>query len=424
MNEKVLIVMWNYKSIGGIESMILRMAQYAFKNHIKFLFATNDIDSLNETEYYDELKRNNAMIIEHEKIIKTSVSSLKNHKKYIIKKNQRVFILVFDYYEYFIAQKIKEKNNNIEIFLYIVHPFLHTCKDIKVPKKNKFAKLTCYKLYKQLLLKLYKNGSLLFMDEDCIKYNEKHFNVKLPKSYSNIIRLPIKIEKEEKRKLKSSEFNILSIARHVFPFKGYLIGLLKDFVLLKRKYPKLSLTIIGDGKDKEELVCLLDDYEDYIKKDIHLIGSIPYFNLKRYFEKANIYIGMGTTLLDAAKYSVPSITVYSYTYEFFAVDYFHENPHILGGFQENEENYGTVKKQGKDLLEKVVQMSSSEYQNLCKKSYAAVNKNYNIDGVMKKIFCDHNEKGKINVVLIMIMCFLERMKPRIKKLVKTKYEQI
>ena len=91
------------------------------------------------------------------------------------------------------------------------------------------------------------------------------------------------------------------------------------------------------------------------QKNIYIEGIVPYEKLEYYFEDADIYIGMGTTVLDACNHMVPALTVCSYTYEFLTIGFFYENPQILAGFYKPN---STVYKSGADLVKNVLEMEN------------------------------------------------------------------
>jgi glycosyltransferase involved in cell wall biosynthesis len=387
--SRIVLIMFKFRSIGGIESMILRLADYLKKQGHRVLYASdeiNGIDNLEINDYMDALLDLKSDIIDYRELIEAYNNSSKI-RSILFNSNSDITILVFNYYEYFIAQDIKIKSpnpNRVNIVFYVVHPISHTCIDLVTSAKKKIIKKTLHNLYKDMLIDLYMNDIIYFMDEECIEFNERHFNISLDKAYNNILRLPMNINEitfNNKEIYNQNEFNILTIARLDFPFKGYVLGLVNDFAKLKQKYKDISLTIIGDGSGMTELLTEINKQDSQIQKDIHVLGRIEYRNLSIYFNKAKLFIGMGTTILDACNNGVPAITVHSYTKLNKALGFFYEHPEKLGNISDNTTIINAI-----ELIEKAINMNENEYLSLCIKSFEAFKRIYDIETFTNKIF--------------------------------------
>ena len=63
-----------------------------------------------------------------------------------------------------------------------------------------------------------------------------------------------KIENYEEIIEKSYKSNkILTAGRAIFPFKGYFMGLIKDFDKLCSEFPDIYLEIVSDGPDIDKI---------------------------------------------------------------------------------------------------------------------------------------------------------------------------
>lgn len=235
--------------------------------------------------------------------------------------------------------------------------------------------------FKSLIKKLDGNENLIFMDEKSIESTESYYKIKIHNSKQKLLRLPMYINRFCPEKINKKQdlgcFRILTICRSEFPFKGYVMGLVKDFERLRMKHENLRLTIISFGEKEQELREFIQSLEDKIKEKIELIGQTPYEKLEEFFDKSHLYIGMGTTLLDAANQGLPAITVKSYTYENLSSGFLHQNPHMLSA--DPDERTPTT-----TYIEQAIEMNKQQYFELCKASHSILDEMYGIDSFMDR----------------------------------------
>tara|TARA_B110000879_G_scaffold56518_1_gene79731 strand:- start:918 stop:1988 length:1071 start_codon:yes stop_codon:yes gene_type:complete len=107
---------------------------------------------------------------------------------------------------------------------------------------------------------------------------------------------------KEKNKNKNF-FNILCVGR-LTKQKNFLL-VIKAINELTKKYPKIILTIVGDGPLKRDLIKIAN-------KNIKFLNWTN--NIKKYFLKSDLFIlpsyyeGLPNALIEAAYYSIPSIS--------------------------------------------------------------------------------------------------------------------
>lgn len=355
--------------LGGTETLILRMSKWLKQNEYEVEVVCNEI--------VEELKRS----FENDgiKIIIIKNFTIKEYLSQTSIYNFDIqFIVTFSFQDYFFSEymKMRLKNKKIKNIFYVLLP-THTLRGrtTKITIKKKVVK----HIYKKIIKKMYDSNSIFFMDEVCIESCSKYYNLNMDRSYDEIIRLPMFINDIKlKNTRKSPLLNILAIARFDFPFKGYLFGLIDVINELKKK--NVYLTIIGDGQGMEEIRKKIKSLG--AGDVIRLAGNVPYNDLRDYFDRADLYVGMGTTLLDASNFTVPAISVYTHTYEFLTTGFFYEYPHLLGG---NEDNLEYPREKGINIVKKVMGMSSSEYLEICRKSYDSLKNMYDINKIMPKM---------------------------------------
>ena len=107
---------------------------------------------------------------------------------------------------------------------------------------------------------------------------------------------------KEKNKNKNF-FNILCVGR-LTKQKNFLL-VVKAINELTKKYPKIILTVVGDGPLKKDLIKIAN-------KNIKFLNWTN--NIKKYFLKSDLFIlpsyyeGLPNALIEAAYYSIPSIS--------------------------------------------------------------------------------------------------------------------
>jgi hypothetical protein len=215
------------------------------------------------------------------------------------------------------------------------------------------------------LQKALKENKIIVMDEKTIEYAEDYYKGTLlfSRLHNKIVRIFVEDsgynEFKLNEKIVSKTFNILAIARAEFPFKGYLLGLVRDFP----KYADYQtyLDIVSYGPDikklKDELLILNESYKGRVK--IH--GKKTHKELFPYFDSSNVYVGMGTTILDAAVRKVISIPIQSYTDKVFASNYFHLNYRNVVDDGKGHNNFA-------QLIQGIRNMNEMEYKKACNES--------------------------------------------------------
>lgn len=291
-------------------------------------------------------------------------------EKLIIKKEEAA-VITFVWPDYLKVCSIK--SSKLITLLYAVHyKTLAPGTDSSFLRKNITKKVLLPILYKGI-----KSGNIFGMDEQTTNTAIRYYNNQIPRP--EIVRIPVNCVDVMKRKTDHDSFNILSIARAEFPFKGYLLGLVDLFAELKEKHPRITLTIVSFGRDIKQLEEKIESVSQY-KDDIVLIGKTDFDMLEVYYRKADIYIGMGTTILDAAVRGILSLPVVAYEEKVYVSQWFHENPFIVAVEKETQELTDPRQK-----IEEVISMDNQEYQGYAELSHRLVTENYSTSAVTRKI---------------------------------------
>lgn len=374
--RKTIVLVYNNLVVGGAETLLLRQAKWASKNNEVYLVCNSITRKMKQS--FDEvgieiiitnLKRVNS--------INKVISELEKSGKEIDK------VEFLDYLMYFRFQFIQLiEKTNINAIYYSVLPtnsnfFSHFRKNKAISNLlDKYNHIFCY------------TNGIMFMDKDCCDGFTKINKIEEINKPNNIVLLPF--EKYDAKKT-SNEISILSIARADFPFKGYLFGLIDAYkeININNKY---NMTIISYGKH-------IDKLKDKINKSkvngITLIDETSPEELKKYYSKTKFYVGMGTTILEAANYGIPCILVAPNLYEFVSNETFDQNGQLVA------RNNG---KQGIEVLKKFLELDSYEYSKIQEETKKQLI-NYDNEKNMKKIFNRKIISMNFNVSLIDSLIF-------------------
>ena len=306
-----------YKNIviGGVHTLLYRMSNCLLQRGFSVGIYCNSISP----DIIDFYHNSNIPLIIYPKNLKYIFRELNSNDNYII-------VFEFDLYLDLVLNTRKRGNN--KIFLYSVHPYTFDYYFLGVDLKKKFHHRVFEKEYSKFIAEEVKNGFIFFMDEQTLLHSIQEYHISIsPSEYeSHIVRIIMNkhnsIKKEED--LYKHKFEILTISRADFPFKGYLKELIQIVYEFQKK-ENVGLTVISSGPHIKQLMNWIETY-DVKQEFISLVTNVPYNKLNDYYNKADIYVGMGTTILEAANCGVISLPVEPYTYECKSYGFFNSNP--------------------------------------------------------------------------------------------------
>lgn len=361
-NQKTIIFYCFNFSMGGTETLILRLIQYYNDKNYRTILLT-------ETQISDSIIEDAKKVsFEHYVYSKESKDFLSINSKLCFDETENPLVITQflpEFLKCFTLLRTSKYGVGFKHTLYIVHPN----STFFGPQKLTF-------LAKKMILILLRKQVLVFMDETCVEKCVQHYNLKKTINYV-IYRLPLFINVNVAAKKKNEIFNILTIARFEFPFKGYVLGLINSFSELCNKYPLISLTIIGHGKGKKEVEGLISELPVSISSKITILEEIPYHKINDSILECDVYVGMGTTVLDAANNNKIVVTAVAYQKTNLAVGFFHEEYKTIGEvFRENAE-YPIFD----DLLEKVLNADEGDFGSMAKRSKEVLKEHYDINSV-------------------------------------------
>ena len=369
----MIYFLYDRLQFGGAQTFIARAVKwFNIKHHAEIIYSQSDEKFLNY------LKKNN---IPHKQIFKRKISNLRKITRY------EDSIICFNLKEY--IQLKLFLNRKIKVVLYVLHTNLF---DLRRLDSHKILKKIARQIIKPIIRTGFKKKQIVLMDELGREHIQDVYR-NLTIDQECVFPLPydddnLTLNEESMEKMFVSN-TILAIARADFPFKGYLLGLIRKMPDIISFYPRTQCVIISYGKDEDKLRQFISELDDKIQNKVKLIGETDYEELPHYYQNAKILIGMGSTLVEAAKYGLPAILAKSYTNELFlSKTPFYNNPLALGS---NTDDYSGFS-DGMDVLYEVLNNEKKSYYNICEKSRDSFINNYQIDSILNKfiIYCDLN----------------------------------
>lgn len=376
MKKELVCVYLSNFIMGGIESYYIRMFEWAKKVNCKATLIILEGNYVHKN-WKDKLASLGVEIcFYHVGIFKNYIIN-EDHSEKIFRKETSYQVIVTDIHSYLkmylISKRQKLKRMSILLYSFWITNGVGSVKKLLNKPFIPFFKAM-------------KNSALVMMDEECKAYCERGNNISL--SNESIYRLGLFVPEynqrlaEHRKNSKNEKPVILSISRMDFPFKGYVLGLLDTYERLKIKWPMLRLTIIGKGPGSQVIREKISRMKEEIKKDIVLVDEVPYDELGKYFETSHIYVGMGTTLLDAAITGLVGIVATANQYKAITPGFFKDHYNNLSG---NIEFENTSKMDIGDCIEYILNCSADEYELLAEGGYDCIKNNYNIEKIMPQL---------------------------------------
>lgn len=266
---------------------------------------------------------------------------------------------------------------NTKVLFYVVHAFELSIARHQPPVIQKISK----RLAQKKVVDFLKGSNIVCMDELTVDYTMRYYPLPMEaKEAFTIVRVPVEIQSVPEgvllNRAHNQNCNILAIARADFPFKGYLLGLIRWFTA-RDLDENVSLTIISYGKDEERLELARQQVPEEKRQRIYLVGKTDYDGLQSYIDNAKLYVGMGTTILDASQRGLLSIPVHSYTNELITEGFFFEDYSNLGA-SEKEVAFDI-------LFNKVRSYTEEEYLAASRRSRECVMEHYGSDAVARQL---------------------------------------
>lgn len=171
-------------------------------------------------------------------------------------------------------------------------------------------------------------------------------------------------ERTLKERISRKEFNLISVTRFQFPHKQYLIGLIKDYGNLKKKYPQIKLHIVGYGPGQHMVEETINSLDKDSQEDVRLYGELGAEEIAQLMRGMHLNISVAGSVVVGARNGVLSIPARNFC----------EGECEVYGFLPESYELITATKPGMraiNFIEEVINMSDDEYEKKCRESYDA-----------------------------------------------------
>lgn len=347
---------YEHMVIGGAEGLILRLSNALRKNGFDSTVWTFGCESA----YSDEVNSGDIRLFTH------GYREIESHLKNVIKAGmQSVGLVAFNFASFSALNMLSRKYDAVSVVLYVVHT------DIIAGNRSILAPL-----YKRAAVEAAKSNQIVFMDEET-RHKSAVYCACESMERCPIARIAIDTPKpNEMIACKSNQhaFNILTVSRADFPFKGYLYGLVDIIRNWSFESEEIALTIISYGSGVDQL-------KEYARglENVQFVGKVTYSNLWSYYKRADLYIGMGTTVIEAASQGTPALAVRSYTRSVEAPGLFSDFPTYLGGTA----SFDTISVDS--LIRHCASLSNEELRTLGVESHNAFNEHYSLEETVSRL---------------------------------------
>jgi hypothetical protein len=295
-------------TFGGVETLLIRMANNFVLNHQVVILViskkivpnlsaeiSNDVKILHVRSFY-------AVLPNKKQQLRAELNKLFNNSPDVIF-SYNMDSLLFSLF----VKKLFDKQ--IKLLTGVYHPNEYSW-------KPRFFNLSSYffkKIIKQIPVE-----NILFMNEACRKSTS---NIDKRFLSSPIVPLPIKFDKCLKGKNTYKKYKIVSIGR-IASFKTYNFLMLDVMKRLLEVNEDFEYHIYGHGELEDDLKSEIIRYG--LAHKVFFYGTLPYNKFQNVLSDAFIFIGMGTSIIEASAQGVPSVLAIAGIKEEFSYGWFHE----------------------------------------------------------------------------------------------------
>jgi hypothetical protein len=360
---------------GGVETLLVRMSNWLINNGYKVIILSEGEDEL--IQLLD--KRIQVKILRFDLLLIPCFSRkiVNNLKLPTID-----VIYTFRPYTFWVSTLIYRS--------LVIKPLLFTgvyhVNEYFLKGKNHFTSR-----YYSLLFKNYFNDNFkVFMNKEVKENHEKYFNRKMSGSKIWPIAIDSSLFADIKRNPK--KYKIVSIGR-LIGFKTYNIYMIDVVKKLREEGYNVIYEIYGYGELENEMKQRIkkNRYEKYI----FLKGKLPYKEITEVLSDAYLFLGMGTSVIEAGLCKVPTIVSIAYSEKAISHGYLYNMPNNnVGEIIANKAKYEVHQ-----LINNLFDMSEKEYIEEQDRTFNYVQK-YSLNPLMKDFLNYINKLTVVNNILL------------------------
>jgi glycosyltransferase involved in cell wall biosynthesis len=303
-----ILFIYSKLGLGGIDTLIVRMSTHLSKaGHDVHIMLREKPDRIrySDPQLINEARKSSTIIYAGDKcinLLKSFSLDLHHHYDYIYCFDRTTFLIGL----------ILEQRFNLKI------PVIA---GVYSPREYSFQSHR-FRYIKNLMDKVFNKlppENIFFMNQAC---KEAHAKVsKKDLSLSPIVPLPVDVERFAHSVRRSSKEKIVSIGR-IVNWKTYNFIMVDVIEYLAQKGYNFEYHIYGHGDQIEKLNQYILDKN--LADRIYIHGPLAYTNIPLVLEDAFLFIGMGTSLVEAAACGVPSLIAIESNQSATTYGFFHE----------------------------------------------------------------------------------------------------
>lgn len=394
---KKYLFIYEHLNIGGIETLIVRLANALAERGddiTLLLFADGElVHALNLKVKVFIIERSQAIyadkgihnLIQDCEIIKSDV------------------VMSFNPTSAIFAAKLSKSLVNVTFLTGVYHPRAYFY------DQDNLFKRTINKVFFNTL----KENQFFFMNKDVRKNHENYFH----KFYSQVAILPIPLKLPEtlnpKKVTDKEVLRICTIGRFT-AFKKYNFYMTEVVDELLKIGHSIEFHIYGHGPLESEITSLIAKMKNPSK--VKMMGKLDYNLLPSTFSKYDLFIGMGTSVLEASIYGLPAIVAIEGECRPKSYGFVHELRELNCGEVSNELELFNIK----DLIQHYLTRSDIEKELISLKAQEFT-KQFSMSAFLKKYdevieISESYSSSKINSIYVcyVFQVYLKKFKRNIR----------
>jgi glycosyltransferase involved in cell wall biosynthesis len=355
----VLLVIYGELRTGGIEDYLFGQIKYAIQKDYRVIW----------------FHKKKAVVAEHYNEILSGIEKIEcgrsksgkwHHDQVRFNESERVTILAYTPFDVDAALILKEENPSIQFSIIFI---LANTKGRFIYPETSFlplGKIIIKKIMKCCATEWNRLDIIRAYSLHQLRSYEKEYNINIPNHNTHIVPKvtkpnPLNTEALEIR-INRKIFNIISVSRFTFPHKNYLLGLIDDYVILKKENNIVRLHIVGYGHDEYAIKQKINSLPDTMKKDIYMYGELSPDEINHLMMDMHVNISTAGSVWCGARNGVVSLPARNYC----------DNICEVYGYLPDSAEMTTSLKKGLpaiDFIRELLLLSDVEYKNKCLDSY-------------------------------------------------------
>lgn len=368
--KRVLIVNRATMNAGGIETNLADIIKCYLNNGDRVIWLTNKT-GVKEFAFKNIIGEKNFIIIKHNKYLKFFYNP-----KIAFSNEDDVIMLSFTAIDYLVSDRLRIGSNAKSFRHFYVLPNFKG-KEFYIDQWFIIIHKIVFIWFRNAIIRLINNHSLLAFNIKHLNKYEEYYNINIKDKDKLLLPCFSDCEFIDNKRLiglsstRGNEFKITSCCRFDFPHKGYLIGLLDEFVTLKNNYPILKLFIVGYGAGESIVKDRIKKMPQDFQKDVILKGRVTPEELRELYKESHLVVGLAGAIFVAASCGVPSLIARHYSYDCQVYGFYSEFPNMI-----------LSEKEGNPIgpyISKLINMSDEQFIELAKSQYLMYMKGRRVD---------------------------------------------